>query len=78
MADHHAVSLDHGRAVVDHDGPRFGPFISTGGMTRAESGELLDVDAVINDLDNVPLDPEQLRTLAADALAAAAWLEAQR
>jgi len=79
----HDIDLDNGRAVVDHDGPRFGPYLSGGGVTFAETGGVREVDVrLMVDLPGLPdlatLSPEELLELARDARTAALWLEAQR
>ena len=73
----HQLDIQDGRAVVDHDGPEFGPFIKAGGMTFAETGEVAELDIMIADIEDRPFTPAELRQVAADALAAAEWLEAR-
>jgi hypothetical protein len=74
----HDITLAGNRAVVDHDGPEFGRYITAGGVTYAETGEVASVDVHMStDLGSCEVTPGILRQLAADALAAAEWLEAQ-
>jgi hypothetical protein len=76
--DRHHVDFQDGRAVIDHDGPSWGPYIAAGGFTFAETGEVAELDITIsNDIEHRPFTPAELRQLAADALAAAHWLEAR-
>lgn len=78
-AGQHAIALvagpGAGRAVVDHDGPHFGEFLSASGMTFAETGEVTLIEVGGNDVEGACMDAAGLRKLAADALAAAEWLE---
>jgi hypothetical protein len=72
----HQVDLQNGRAVIDHDGPAWGPYIRAGGMTYAETGEVAELDVTVSsDIADASLTPADLRRLAVDALAAADWLE---
>jgi hypothetical protein len=72
------VSLQDERAVVDHDGPHYGPDILAGVVTEAVTGEVIEFDLTISDdIAAQPLTPAALRQLAAVALAAAEWFEAQ-
>jgi hypothetical protein len=81
-AERHDISLsDDQRAVIIHDGPRFGPYLSGGGETHAETGEVYEVDITVADIEYPfagTLSAEALRQLSVDALAAAEWLEAQQ
>ena len=61
-----------------HDGPRFGPHLSTGAEDYAEHPGVLHATVLI-EVDAVEIDdPGNLRELAQHALAAAEWLESQQ
>jgi hypothetical protein len=63
--------------VVNHEGPEWVYFMTLG-QTHAETGDLLMLDVVSWRLEeHQSLTPGQLRQVAADALAAAHWLESQ-
>lgn len=69
------------RLALEHSGPNFGPF-STGAETDVLTGEIFGASVSYDDVVTKPLDgssdPAAFRQLAAQALAAAEWLEAQR
>jgi hypothetical protein len=71
----HDVEPDDGSAI--HYGPSFGHFEPSAAVladgTTCEFGMSIIGAASLDDLDD--MTPEQLRQLAADALAAADWLE---
>jgi hypothetical protein len=67
-------SDDH--PVVGHDGPEFGRYITTGATATFEG--LGPIEVRVCDLDDVDLTADALRQLAADAQAAARWLEEQQ
>lgn len=70
--------LREGGPVTDHHGPSFGPFGCYASETFGADASLTRFVAV-SDIDTVDdlATAEQLRQFAADALAAAEWLEAQ-
>lgn len=62
--------------VIDHDGPDFGENIASGGSTLANTdtlalGPRVDVECSLPSV----TDPAVLRTLAANLMAAANWLD---
>lgn len=63
-----------GQLHVDHQGPHFGDHMyGNGAQVEADvQGEVM-----VTDLESTNMTPAELRQLAADALAAAEWLEAQ-
>jgi hypothetical protein len=71
---------ESGRMRVDHPGPDFGPYLWSNGeqIDGTLTAEVEMYDTRDHNEIGVPMSPDQLRQLAADALAAAEWLEAQR
>ena len=70
----HVISEDR-RPVVDHEEPEFGRFYVTGVEFLLSDGPLrLEVH---DSLEGAEISAPELRKLAADALAAAEWLEGQ-
>ena len=79
----HPCHDDHGNGVHSryHTGPRFGAFLRVDGQEfTTEPGNVrVDCELYVDTVSNQAiLTPEELRQLAADAEAAAEWLEAQR
>ncbi|MEP9380817.1 hypothetical protein [Nocardioides sp. KR10-350] len=76
LTDVRAVNPDLDPALVrSHGGPRFGQFIHVGAEEVLTKDEPLYFDASISILDGREFTAEGLRELAANALAAAEWLE---
>lgn len=73
----HEEYRQDGRRVLAHGGEGFGKFW-THMVCDAETGEILSVVAGGGDVDDREFDPAGLRDLAAQAIAAAQWIEAQR
>jgi hypothetical protein len=63
-----------GELHVDHMGPDFGDDIFGNG---AQVDDIVTTEVMVTDLESRTMAPAQLRQLAADALAATEWLEAQ-
>ncbi|MDP9822788.1 hypothetical protein [Nocardioides massiliensis] len=75
-----AIESETGRPVMSHTGPMFGPFFTSANTHVDTLPDLQAVNAEVRafDLDDVAMTPESLRQLAAEALDAAEWLEANR
>jgi hypothetical protein len=70
----HELSFDQeGRLNVEHIGPDFGPFFGVG----RQVDDIVTATVVGDDSLSGVVSLAQLRQFAADALAAAEWLEAQ-
>lgn len=62
--------------TMDHEGPTWGPHVSSYGSTLANTDRIADSPHIfVSDVPERFDDPEQLRELAANLTAAAGWLE---
>ena len=68
--------LVRGREVRGHQGPRFGPYVWTGSFEYADHAGVHHYDLCLDPaVETEVRTPEQARALAADLIAAAAWVE---
>lgn len=75
-AGNHDIGLVGNRALVDHDGPEFGEYLTGSGATHAETRSVVELGVRLRE-SSEDFTATALRQFAADALAAAEWLEAQ-
>jgi len=71
-----------GRIIIGHSGPQFGPW-SAGSDTDISTGKTVELsvafdEVVLKERGYFISEPDVLRRIASEALAAAEWLEANR